>query len=244
MSNLNIFLKNSPNFSKKIRPNKDIKVIVIHYTGMQSEVEAINKLLNPKSKVSCHYFIKQNGQILNMVGDKHIAWHAGKSKWKNLSSLNNTSIGIELANLGHDFGYEDFKKKQIYILIKLLKKLIKKYNIKNEYIVGHSDISPLRKKDPGEKFPWGKLAKLGIGFWHSLSPKLLTNNRNKIVLKKDRLIFFKYLKKIGFQIRFGIKKIKYEKKLIKAFQRRFRPENISGIIDKESLLIAKKLSNY
>jgi len=244
MSNLSIFLRNSPNFNKKIRPKKEIKIIVIHYTGMQSEVEAINRLLNPKSKVSCHYFIKQNGQILNMVGDKHIAWHAGKSKWKNLSSLNDTSIGIELANLGHDFGYEDFKKKQIYILIKLLKKLIKKYNIKNEYIVGHSDIAPLRKKDPGEKFPWEKLAKLGIGFWHNLSPKLLANNRNKIVLKKDKLIFFKYLKKIGFQIRFSIKKIKYEKKLIKAFQRRFRPENISGIIDRESLLIAKKLSNY
>lgn len=244
MSNLSIFSRNSPNFNKKIRPKKDIKVIVIHYTGMQSEVEAINRLLNPKSKVSCHYFIKQNGQILNMVGDKHIAWHAGKSKWKNLSFLNDTSIGIELANLGHDFGYEDFKKKQIHILIKLLKKLIKKYSIKNEYIVGHSDIAPLRKKDPGEKFPWGKLAKLGIGFWHNLSPKLLANNRGKIVLKKDKLIFFKYLEKIGFQIRFGIKKIKYEKKLIKAFQRRFRPENISGILDKESLLIAKKLSNY
>jgi len=99
MSNLSIFLRNSPNFNKKIRPKKEIKIIVIHYTGMQSEVEAINRLLNPKSKVSCHYFIKQNGQILNMVGDKHIAWHAGKSKWKNLSSLNDTSIVIELANL-------------------------------------------------------------------------------------------------------------------------------------------------
>ena len=111
-------------------------------------------------------------------------------------------------------------------------------------MVGHSDIAPLRKKDPGEKFPWKKLAQLGIGIWHNLNTKVLLNNRNKTVEKKNKLVFFKYLKKIGFQINFNLKKIKYEKKLIKAFQRRFRPEKISGILDEECLLIAKNLSNY
>ena len=244
MSSLNILLKNSPNFNKKIRPKKDIKCIVIHYTGMQSEVEAINRLSSPKSKVSCHYLINQKGQIISMVNEKHVAWHAGESKWKKLSSLNKNSIGIEVVNLGHEFGYQNFKKKQIIILIKLLKKLIKKYNIKKDYIVGHSDIAPLRKKDPGEKFPWKKLSELGIGIWHNLSNKILVNNRNKKIAKKDKLVFFKYLKKIGFQTNYNLSKIKYEKKLIKTFQRRFRQEKISGIIDKESLLIAKNLSNY
>ena len=244
MSNLNILLRNSPNFNKKIRLKKDVKCIVIHYTGMQSEVAAINRLSNPRSKVSCHYLISQKGQIIKMVDEKHEAWHAGKSKWKKLSSLNKSSIGIELTNLGHEFGYKDFKKKQILILIKLLKILIKKYNIKKDYVVGHSDIAPLRKKDPGEKFPWKKLAQLGIGIWHKLNTKVLLNNRNKTVEKKNKLVFFKNLKKIGFQINFNLKKIKYEKKLIKAFQRRFRPEKISGILDEECLLIAKNLSNY
>ena len=111
MSNLNILLRNSPNFNKKIRLKKDVKCIVIHYTGMQSEVAAINRLSNPRSKVSCHYLISQKGQIIKMVDEKHEAWHAGKSKWKNFKNLNKNSIGIELVNLGHKYGYQNFKKK-------------------------------------------------------------------------------------------------------------------------------------
>ena len=242
MNNLNILLKNSPKFKTKIRSNKDIKIIVIHYTGMQSEVDALNRLTDFKSKVSCHYLINEKGQIISIIPDNYTAWHAGKSRWGKLSSLNKYSIGIELVNPGHNFGYKKFRKKQISSLILLIKKLIKKYNINKKNIVGHSDIAPLRKKDPGEKFPWKILAKSNIGIWHNLKQKKLMKNRKKKILKKEKLIFFKFLNKIGFQTRFNIKKSRYQKKLIEAFQRRFRPELISGILDKECFFIAKNLS--
>ena len=242
MNNLNILLKNSPKFKTKIRSNKGIKIIVIHYTGMQSEVDALNRLTDFKSKVSCHYLINEKGQIISIIPDNYTAWHAGKSRWGKLSSLNKYSIGIELVNPGHNFGYKKFRKKQISSLIQLIKKLIKKYNINKKNIVGHSDIAPLRKKDPGEKFPWKILAKSNIGIWHNLKQKKLMKNRKKKILKKEKLIFFKFLNKIGFQTRFNIKKSKYQKKLIEAFQRRFRPELISGIIDKECFFIAKNIS--
>jgi len=242
MNNLNVLLRNSPKFKTKIRSNKGIKIIVIHYTGMQSEVDALNRLTDFKSKVSCHYLINEKGKIISIVPDNYTAWHAGKSRWGKLSSLNKSSIGIELVNPGHNFGYKKFGKKQISALIQLIKKLIKKYNINKKNIVGHSDIAPLRKKDPGEKFPWKILAKSNIGIWHNLKQKKLMKNRKKKILKMEKLIFFKFLNKIGFQTRFNIKKSKYQKKLIEAFQRRFRPELISGIIDKECFFIAKNLS--
>tara|TARA_Y100000310_G_scaffold32910_1_gene31137 strand:- start:177 stop:908 length:732 start_codon:yes stop_codon:yes gene_type:complete len=242
MNNLNVLLRNSPKFKTKIRSNKGIKIIVIHYTGMQSEVDALNRLTDFKSKVSCHYLINEKGQIISIIPDNYTAWHAGKSRWGKLSSLNKYSIGIELVNPGHNFGYKKFRKKQISSLILLIKKLIKKYNINKQNIVGHSDIAPLRKKDPGEKFPWKILAKSNIGIWHNLKQKKLMKNRKKKILKKEKLIFFKFLNKIGFQTRFNIKKSRYQKKLIEAFQRRFRPELISGILDKECFFIAKNLS--
>ena len=126
---------------------------------MKKESEAIQKLCNSRSKVSSHYFIKNNGQILNLVPDLYTAWHAGVSCWKKFKSLNKYSIGIEINNPGHDHGYKKFNSKQIFSLIKLLKYLKKKYNIKKQNILGHSDIAPYRKKDPGEKFPWDVLAK-------------------------------------------------------------------------------------
>ena len=148
---------NSPNHFTKTRKKK-IKFIVIHYTGMQSERACIERLSDNKSQVSRHYLINRIGSIIKMVNEKNTAWHAGKSKWKNSTNLNDQSIGIELVNKGHQFGYEDFPKKQISKLILLCKFLIKKYKIKKKNILGHSEIAPLRKKDPGEKFPWRSLS--------------------------------------------------------------------------------------
>ena len=120
----------SPNYSKKPRSIKDIKFVIIHYTGMQSEIESIRRLKNPKFKVSCHYLINRKGKIIQMVKDRNIAWHAGKSKWKKFKDLNQYSIGIELVNRGHKFGYQDYSKNQINSLLKLCKDLKKKYSIK------------------------------------------------------------------------------------------------------------------
>ena len=142
----------SPNFNLPKRVKNRIKFIIIHYTGMKKESVAIKRLQDPKSKVSSHYLIKRNGEIINLVPDLFEAWHAGVSSWKNFKSLNKNSIGIEITNPGHQHGYKKFSKKQIFSLQKLLKILIKKYKIKKNYVLGHSDISPGRKKDPGEKF--------------------------------------------------------------------------------------------
>jgi N-acetylmuramoyl-L-alanine amidase len=161
----------SPNISKKSRKKTDIKFIIIHYTGMQSEIESTRRLRSIKSKVSCHYFINRKGLIVQMVKDNRVAWHAGKSKWKIYKNLNENSIGIELVNKGHQFGYQDFSSPQIKSLISLCKSLKKKYRIKKENFLGHSDIAPLRKLDPGEKFPWEKLSKFHLGIWYENKKK-------------------------------------------------------------------------
>ena len=231
----------SPNFNRKKRSKKSIKIIVIHYTGMQSERESLSRLCNPKSKVSSHFVISQNGMVYRLVQDDQIAWHAGKSCWGKYKNLNKNSIGIELVNKGHRFGYTNFKKKQLLSLIKICKRLVKKYRIKKKYIVGHSDIAPLRKIDPGEKFPWKQLANDRIGIWHRYKPSFLRKYRNiKILEKKERIKFIKNLNKIGYC--FSDKKKTFFIKTLKAFQRHYRKELINGLLDKECLIIAKNLS--
>ena len=142
----------TPNFEIKKRKKREIRSIILHYTGMKNEKIALKKLTNFDSRVSCHYFITYSGEIINLVPDLYISWHAGKSKWRKIKSLNNNSIGIEIANQGHNIKYENFKKKQIKSILFLVSNLKKKYSIKKSNILGHSDISPDRKKDPGEKF--------------------------------------------------------------------------------------------
>ena len=207
---------------------------------MKSESKAIKRLTDVSSKVSCHYFIKRNGLIILMVPEVYVAWHAGKSNWKNDHSLNQKSIGIEISNKGHQFGYQNFSIKQIKSLIKLSKFLIKKYRIKKENILGHSDIAVERKKDPGEKFPWKILSKNKIGLWHQLNKDKLHKLRNTKISNNEEKKFLQYLNKIGYYIKYGLslKKIK----LIKSFQRHFRQELINGKIDLETLLIAENLT--
>ena len=233
----------SPNFSTRRRNWKKIKYIIYHYTGMRSENKAVKRLTDVNSNVSCHYFIKRKGQIILMVPELFEARHAGKSNWKKDISLNKSSIGIEISNKGHDFGYENFSKPQISSLIKLSKYLIKKYKIKISNILGHSDIAFERKKDPGEKFPWKYLAKNRISFWHSLSNKLLKKNRLIKVDYDDKTLFLNNLYKIGYSKNFSknLNKDKQQRFIIKAFQRRFRQELINGKIDKECLIISNNL---
>ena len=229
----------SPNFNEKKRSYKSIKLIVIHYTGMQSERESIKRLCNPKSKVSSHFLINQKGKIYRLVQNNHIAWHAGKSCWGKYKNLNKNSIGIELVNKGHKFGYTNFKKKQLSSLIKICKNLIRKYKIKKQNIVGHSDIAPLRKIDPGEKFPWRELANRNIGIWHNYKTKILKKSRKVKIFSKSKTVFHYSLKKIGYCV--DNKKKANFAKIVKAFQRHYRKELINGIIDEECFLIAKNI---
>ena len=232
----------SPNFSLPKRPKKRIKFIIIHYTGMKKESHAIKRLQNPKSKVSSHYLIKNNGEILKLVPDLYEAWHAGVSTWKHFKSLNQNSIGIEITNPGHQHGYKNFSSKQIFSLKKLLNFLIKKFKINKKCVLGHSDVSPGRKRDPGEKFPWEMLAKNKIGFWHNLNKKKIKKFRNKKFLTKiEEKMFLKNLYKIGFNDVEGVKSNQNLKFLTLAFQRRFRQSLVNGKLDKECLLISKNL---
>tara|TARA_B100001121_G_C18527093_1_gene544149 strand:+ start:131 stop:757 length:627 start_codon:yes stop_codon:yes gene_type:complete len=206
---------------------------------MKKELAAINKLCNPKSKVSSHYFIKNNGNIINLVPDLYEAWHAGVSTWQNYKSLNKFSIGIEINNPGHDHGYKRFKSEQIHSLKRLLKNLITKYKIKTSNILGHSDIAPNRKKDPGEKFPWKLLSRSKVCSWHTLSEKKIKSYRNEKISEKEKKILIKNLYKIGYP---KILQKKNNSLLVRAFQRKFRQELVNGKIDRECLLISKNLT--
>ena len=235
---IKISLNYSPNFYFKKRKSQDIKFIILHYTGMKNDDESISRLTNHKSSVSCHYYIDKNGKIIAMVPDPYIAWHAGKSNWKKFKSLNKNSIGIEISNPGHEIGYKHFSIKQLNSLKRLLRILKRKYKINFKNILGHSDIAPLRKKDPGEKFPWKDLAKNKLCLWHSLNLIKIKQFRNKRINIFKQKIFFNNLSKIGY----NISNLKKEKKhILIAFQRRFRQELISSKIDEESYLISKNL---
>ena len=228
----------SINFDKIQRSFSEITYVIFHYTGMVSEKKAIKRLTSKNSSVSSHYFIKRDGTIVNMVPDKFIAWHAGVSCWKNHKNLNKRSIGIEIQNSGHINKFENFSMKQTKSLLLLTKILKKKYKIKSKNFLGHSDIAPNRKKDPGEKFPWKYLAKHKIGIWYNL-PKKNLKLRNVKVSNQNKKLFYLYLNQIGYCLK--NKKTKYSKFVIKAFQRRFRTKIINGKIDKECLEISKNL---
>tara|TARA_B100001123_G_C14971561_1_gene891848 strand:+ start:38 stop:763 length:726 start_codon:yes stop_codon:yes gene_type:complete len=228
----------SPNFDSTKRNKKKIKYLIFHYTGMRSDRSALKRLTNHNSKVSCHYYITKEGKLIQLVPDLYVSWHAGKSNWGKDKSINNTSIGIEISNPGHNYGYKKFNKKQINTLIKISKLLIKNYKISKQNVLGHSDIAPLRKSDPGEKFPWKFLANKKIGVWHKINLRQCKNLRgeNQNIKKK---YFLSKLRKFGYCTKFS--NSKELKKIIKSFQRRFRPQLIDGKLDQECFEIIKSL---
>ena len=231
----------SLNFSKKTRHKKKIEFVIIHYTGMQSEIESIKKLKDTNSAVSCHYLINRRGKIIQMVSENKIAWHAGKSKWKKFKNLNENSIGIELVNKGSEFGYQNFPNVQVRKLIQLCKKLKKKYKIKDENFLGHSDIAPLRKKDPGEKFPWKKLSKFKLGLWYKNIENYSNINKKNI---HNKTSFFKNLHKIGYRYFQIYKRKKTDRLVVTVFQQRYLPKKVTGTIDKKTHNISNFLANY
>ena len=203
----------SPNFNHR----KDISIldtIIIHYTGMKSAELALNYMCNKESKVSAHYFINQDGKIWQLVDDSNLAWHAGVSQWLKRKNLNETSIGIELENPGHKNDYKLFSPNQYRSLEKLIELLIIKYDIKKDRILGHSDIAPSRKSDPGEKFDWHRLAKKDLAIWP-----------NEIVsvpeaLKSEKLLY-NLLLEIGYDAK------NHFKPSLVAFKRHFIPKDIT-----------------
>ena len=243
MKSINKF--RSPNFN--YRKSRKINYIIIHYTAIPNFKDAIYHLCDPSKKVSSHYLINQNGEIYNLVSDNKRAWHCGISCWKSEKDLNSISIGIEL-DFSRSIKNNKYSNKLISSLIKLIKKLSKKYNIKKENILGHSDIAPYRKFDPGVKFPWNILAKHNCVFM----PKRLNNKyllkhmkllKLKIKSKKLRTLYM--LKSIGYDTDPSQKDYKSFLKLIKSYQRHYNQNNINGNLNTKTIhSIEIHYSNY
>ena len=225
----------SPNFNK--RESKKIKYLIIHYTALKDCSESLKYLCNRSKKVSSHYLISQQGDIYNLVSEKMRAWHAGISYWKSETDINSASIGIEL-DYSPNHKNNTFKKKMIKSLINLIKMLKKKYNIHNNNILGHSDISPYRKLDPGPKFPWKKLAKFDLIYFPVIKKNKKQLNlevlfrKNKLTRKKNIALFM--LSYIGYDISLSIKNSNFFQYLIKSYQYHYYPNNISGKLDKKT----------
>ena len=152
----------SPNFDARVRPPD---MIVLHYTGMPTGEAALAKMCDPAAKVSAHYMVEEDGRIFSLVPEERRAWHAGKSFWKGETDINAVSVGIEVVNPGHEFGYRPFPEAQIEALADLIADVRSRWTIPDARILGHADVAPARKEDPGELFPWKQLAEAGHGLW-------------------------------------------------------------------------------
>ncbi|HRK70212.1 MAG TPA: N-acetylmuramoyl-L-alanine amidase [Micropepsaceae bacterium] len=223
---IDIIARPSPNHDS--RGDRAIDMIVMHYTGMKTAAEAIDRLCDPASRVSAHYVLDEDGTLYQLVPEALRAWHAGVSHWAGESGLNACSIGIEIVNPGHEFGYREFPEAQIARLEELARLIMARHNIPARRIVGHSDIAPARKTDPGEKFPWARLARAGIGLWPD-STFAGQPDRPEILLAR-----------IGYgvppQVDVPLETV------ITAFQRRFRPARLDGVWDAECGRLAASLA--
>lgn len=213
----------SPNFGLRKLP---ISILVLHYTGMQDGPSAINWLANPKSGVSAHYVVEEDGQIIHMVKEEDRAHHAGVSHWRGITDVNSASIGIEIVNPGHEWGYRPFPKEQMLSVKKLCKLIIKSHDIVLQNVIGHSDIAPDRKSDPGELFDWDDLANEGLA---------IQTPREKLIDPAwDHEAVMRNLRRYGYEA-------DDDEKMITAFQRRFRRDKVDGKMDGECRSILRSL---
>ncbi|NLS04676.1 N-acetylmuramoyl-L-alanine amidase [Rhizobium sp. P32RR-XVIII] len=220
----------SPNHGERAGGRKP-DMIILHYTGMPSHQEALAWLCRDESQVSSHYFVHESGDVVQLVPEERRAWHAGKSSWHGEGDINSRSIGIEIANAGHPGGLPDFPENQIAAVIELCRDCVERWSIKPELVLGHSDIAPVRKVDPGEKFPWGELHRSGVGHW--VEPAPITGGRffqrgdrgQPIEALQSMLSLYGYATEITGE--FSDKTAGD----VEAFQRHFRQERVDGIAD-------------
>ena len=205
----------SPNFSERKLP---VSMIVLHYTGMADAAAAIERLCDPVAEVSAHYLVDEDGTIHRLVAEDKRAWHAGKSRWRGIEDVNSASIGIEIVNPGHELGYRPFAEEQIDALLPLVAQIKERHRITRGNVVGHSDIAPMRKQDPGELFPWSRLARLRLA--------LPRPTKNLMDPGWSDAGFLIALERFGYDVSDKLA-------AVVAFQRRYRPELIDGTIDGE-----------
>lgn len=220
----------SPNFGVR-RNNMLPEIILLHYTGMADGEAAESWLCNPKSQVSAHYLVHENGRIIQMVRETDRAWHAGAASWKGNADVNSASIGIEIVNPGHQFGYPDFPVVQIEAVISLCKDIVRRWHIVPEMVLAHSDVAPGRKIDPGEKFPWRILHRAGIG--HFVEPA--ASSSGAVFSEGDAgpeiEQFQSMLSLYGYNVETSGNFTEDTRKFVEAFQRHFRPALIDGKLD-------------
>jgi len=222
-------------------------MLVLHYTGMESGAAARDRLCDPSAEVSAHWLVHEDGTVENLVAEENRAWHAGRGSWNGITDVNSASIGIEIVNRGHNVPLPDgslppYPDAQILTVIKLAKGIIKRHDIKTRNIVGHSDIAPDRKEDPGEHFPWSGLAAAGIGFW----PGDLPDDTRVVFEAGDRdrgiSIIQRGLADLGYGASVTGCLDAPTQAIIRAVQRRYRPARIDGVIDIPVMEIIKRLS--
>jgi N-acetylmuramoyl-L-alanine amidase len=205
----------SPNFDERSLP---VNMLVLHYTGMVDATAAIERLTDSEAKVSAHYVVSEDGAILRLVPEEKRAWHAGRASWRGIQDVNSASIGIEIVNPGHEFGYRPFPEEQMDALVPLVAEIVQRHRIRPGYVVGHSDVAPARREDPGELFDWNRLARLGLAvarpFKNLIDPRWTDGG------------FLLALERYGYDVQ-------DPRAAIRAFQRRFRQENVDGRIDGE-----------
>jgi N-acetylmuramoyl-L-alanine amidase len=251
---MNILQHPSPNFDDRPCP---VKYLIMHYTGMESAQAALERLSDPVAKVSAHYMIKEDGDVIQMVAEDKRAWHAGISHWGGEEALNSASIGIEIVNGGHDFGLPDFPDVQIVKLIQLAQEIIKRHNISAQYILAHSDIAPDRKQDPGEKFPWERLANAGIGYWPKAALtkgniRAKSNAGSQVLfeggkdedeaLAREIRLVQKGLRQIGYICEISGTYDAQTVLAVAALQRRYRAQNVDGRIDVQTMNVIIELA--
>ena len=205
----------SPNWNERRLP---VSMVVLHYTGMPTADEALERLTDAKSEVSAHYLIDEAGTVTRLVPEDKRAWHAGRAYWRGITDVNSASVGIELANPGHEWGYRPFPQPQMEALIPLLADIVKRHKIPYANVVGHSDVAPARKDDPGELFDWPLLARYKLAL-------PVPKPRMRLVYDNDSALYLA-LERFGYDIADG-------HAAIRAFQRRWRPKRIDGEIDGE-----------
>jgi N-acetylmuramoyl-L-alanine amidase len=231
----------SPNHGER-RNGATPDMIVLHYTGMADNDAAIRQLCTPAGEVSAHYLVLQDGYIIQLVAEARRAWHSGASSWAGVTDINSCSIGIEIANPGHDHGYPDFSKRQIAAVTALCRSILTRHQIRADRVLGHSDIAPTRKQDPGEKFPWKLVAESGVGLWvkpaplTAAGPIFVLGETDPAVEEAQRL-----LAEYGY----GVTPTGYldstTRDVVAAFQRHFRPMRVDGVIDESTVSTLKSL---
>jgi N-acetylmuramoyl-L-alanine amidase len=230
----------SPNHGER-KGVSDPDIVVLHYTGMKSADAAVEWLCDPASEVSSHYLVFEDGRILQMVPESRRAWHAGISSWEGKIDINSYSIGIEIANPGHDFDYPPFPKLQIKAVIALCSDIVARHKIRADRILAHSDIAPARKQDPGEKFPWGQLHVAGLGHWIRPAPITQGEALKRGARGEKVYALQQQLERYGYDVTVNGNYDRATEEVITAFQRHYRPSRVDGIADASTRITLRKL---